>query len=192
MIGVAAIEGCRMRLLALVFLGLLSAAPAHARDPREYKANEASIVKCAEAAEQVLTQTGIDIRRECIGVQTQNCMSTTDDNTYASNKRMYCAGAEAVAWHALMEKAYNQLLERYAKWDQEQSAATSGMKHEPVVPALKAAHEAWSKLQDCEFAHIQPGQGTDRYDAPARCARYKNAERALLYREWLSGSVFGR
>jgi uncharacterized protein YecT (DUF1311 family) len=179
-----------MRLLALVFLGLLSAVQAHARDPREYNASETSIVRCVEAAEQALIQTGVDVRRQCIGRETQNCMSTTDDNTYASNKRMYCAGAEAVAWHALMEKAYNQLLERYAKWDREQSAVASGMKQEPVVPALKAAHEAWLQLQDCEFTHVQAGQGTDRYDAPARCARYQNAERALLYRGWLVGQPF--
>jgi len=180
-----------MRLLLLLLAGSLIASEVEARDARDYKANGERILKCVEAAEKALLETGVDIRRQCIGIETQNCDRTTDDNTYQSNKRMYCAGAEVEVWTALMEKAYSQLLDRYATWDQEQSSAQAGQEHKPVVPALKSAHEAWLQgSQDCEFAHIQAGQGTDRYDAPARCARDRSAERALLYRKWVRGGTY--
>jgi uncharacterized protein YecT (DUF1311 family) len=180
-----------MRLLPMLLLGLFFVSQAEAQDARDYKASGERILKCVEAAEKALLETGVDIRRQCIGIETLNCDRTTEDNTYQSNKRMYCAGAEAEAWAAIMEKAYSQLLERYTKWDQEQSSARTGTEHKPVVPALKSAHEAWLQgSQDCEFAHIQAGEGTDRYDAPARCTRYQNAERALLYRKWVRGGTY--
>jgi uncharacterized protein YecT (DUF1311 family) len=104
---------------------------------------------------------------------------------------MFCADAEAQVWTALMERAYEQLLKHYAKWDREQAGLQTGMDYEPVQPAVEKAHEAWltSKEAHCYLVRIQAGAGTDRYDAPARCDLYDVAERALLYRRWLADGI---
>ncbi len=168
-----------------VAVGMFAAMPAGAREARDYKASEQSIVNCIEAAEKALLQTGVDITRQCIGIETRNCDQTSED-TYQSNKQMYCASAEAEVWSRLMEAALATLITRYSAWDAEGGNKQTGVAYEPVVPALRQAHEAWEQRKDCEFARIQPGQGTDKYDVPARCARDQVADRALLYRRWLT------
>jgi uncharacterized protein YecT (DUF1311 family) len=172
-----------------VVAGVLLALPASAREAKDYKASETSIVSCIEVAETALSRTGTDNTRQCIGPETRNCDSTTED-TYQSNKRMYCAAAEAEVWFKLMQDAFAALVARYTAWDSEQSKRQTGVAYEPVVPALKQAHEAWEQGKDCEFARIQAGMGTDRYDAPARCGRDQVAERALLYRRWLKAQTY--
>lgn len=169
-----------------VAAGVLLALPATAREAQDYKASEKSIVSCIEAAEASLSQTGTDITRQCIGIETRNCMSSTED-TYQAHKRMFCASAEAEVWFKLMQDAFAALIARYTKHDAEESQRQTGVEYEPVVPALKQAHEAWEQGKDCEFARIQPGMGTDRIDAPARCGRDQVAARALTYRRWLRG-----
>lgn len=172
-----------------VLAGMLLAMAAHAREARDYEADEKSMVNCIEEAERTLQQTGVDIRRQCIGRETQNCDGTTED-TYQSNKRMYCASAEAEVWFKLMKDAFAALVSRYTAWDAEQSKRQTRVEYEPVVPALKQAHEAWEQGKDCEFARIEAGMGTARYDAPARCGRDQAAERALLYRRWLKAQPY--
>lgn len=172
-----------------VIAGVLLALPASAREAKDYRASETSIVNCIEAAETTLSRTGTDTTRQCIGPETRNCESTTED-TYQSNKRMYCAAAEAEVWSKLMQNALAALVVRYTLWDAEQSKRQTGVAYEPVVTALKQAHEAWEQGKDCEFARIQAGVGTDRYDAPARCERDQVAERALLYRRWLKAQTY--
>ena len=178
-----------MRLLPLLLLGLLCGSHAEAREARDYKASVERILKCVEAAEKALPETRIDTARQCIGIETQNCDRTTED-TYQSNKRMYCASAEAEVWYELMQNAFSALVVRYSARDAEESKKQTGVEYEPVVPALRQAHEAWEKGKDCEFARIQSGLGTDRYDAPARCGRDQVGERALLYRRWLRGQSY--
>ena len=173
----------------LVVVGVFVAVPAGAREARDYKASERSIVGCIESAEKTLLETGVDTTRQCIGIETRNCDQTTED-TYQSNKRMYCASAEAEVWSGLMEAAFATLITRYTAWDAEGGKKQTGVEYEPVVPALKQAHEAWVQRKDCEFARIQPGQGTDKYDVPARCGRDQVAERALLYRRWVRGQSY--
>lgn len=172
-----------------VVVGVLFAVPASAREARDYKANEKSVVSCVEAAEKALLQTGVDIARQCIGLEMRSCLSSTED-TYQPHKRMFCASAEAEVWLKLMQDAFSALIARYTKQDAEQGKERTGVEYEPVVPALKQAHEAWEQGKDCEFARIQPGMGTDRIDAPARCGRDEAAERALLYRRWLRGQSY--
>lgn len=172
-----------------VVIGVLLAVPANTREARDYKASEKSVVNCIESAEKALLQTGMDITRQCIGIETRNCDSSTED-TYQSNKRMYCASAEAEVWFKLMQEAFAALVARYTTWDAEESKRQTAVEYEPVVPALKQAHEAWEQGKDCEFARIQPGMGTDKYDVPARCERDRVAERALLYRRWLRGQTY--
>ena len=75
-----------------VIIGVLFAAPANAREARDYKASARLVVNCIEAAEKALVETGVDITRQRIGIETRNCDRTTED-TYQSNKRMYCASA---------------------------------------------------------------------------------------------------
>ncbi|MEK7687717.1 MAG: lysozyme inhibitor LprI family protein [Pseudomonadota bacterium] len=170
-------------------LGVLFAMPINAREARDYKASEKLIVNCIEAAEKALLETGVDGTRQCIGIETRNCDRTTED-TYQSNKRMYCASAEAEVWFGLMQNAFAALIVRYTTRDAEEGKKRTGAEYEPVAPALKQAQEAWEQGKDCEFARIQPGLGTDRYDAPARCGRDQVAERALLYRRWLRGQSY--
>lgn len=172
-----------------VIVGVLFVASANAREARDYKASERMIANCIEAAEKALLETGIDITRQCIGIETRNCDRTTED-TYQSNKRMYCASAESEVWYRLMQNALAALVIRYSTRDAEEGKKQTGVEYEPVVSALKRAHEAWEQGKDCEFARIQPGLGTDRYDAPARCARDQAAERTFLYRRWLRGQSY--
>lgn len=172
-----------------VTAGVLLALPANARETRDYKASEKSILSCIEAAEASLLQTGTDITRQCIGIETRNCMSNAED-TYQPHKRMFCASAEAEIWTKLMQEAFAALIARYTKHDAEESKVQKGVEYEPVVPALKQAHEAWEQGKDCEFARIQPGMGTDRIDAPARCGRDQAAAGALTYRRWLRGQPY--
>jgi hypothetical protein len=172
-----------------VVAGVLLALPASAREAKDYKASETSIVNCIEAAEAALLRMGTDITRQCIGRETQNCMSSTED-TYQPHKRMFCASAEAEVWFKLMQDAFAALIARYTKDDAEQSKVQTSVEYEPVVPALKQAHDAWEQGKDCEFARIQAGIGTDRIDAPARCGRDQAAARALTYRRWLRGQPY--
>ncbi len=188
------VKDLKMRALS-VFVGALGVlifyASAHSEDSKDYKANEKRILDCVEASEKSRDRTYVDLTRECIGKETNNCDLTTEHNTYESNRRMFCAGAEAQVWTVLMERAYEQLLDRYAKWDREQSGLQTGMNYEPVQPAVEKAHEAWltSKEVHCDLVRIHAGTGTDRYDAPARCDLYDVAERALLYRHWLTVGI---
>lgn len=177
-----------MRCLWVV-VGMFVAVPASAREARDYKASERSIVNCIESAEKVLLETGVDITRQCIGIESRNCDQATED-TYRSNKLMFCASAEAEVWSRLMEAAFATLVARYTAWDAEESKKQRAVEYEPVVPALRQAHEAWEQRKDCEFARIEPGQGTAKYDAPARCDRDQVAERALLYRRWVKGQSY--
>lgn len=172
-----------------VIAGMLLATSANAREARDYKADEKSMVSCIEEAEKALLQTGTDIRRQCIGLETRSCMIGTEDS-YQPHKRMFCASAEAEVWFKLMQDAFAALIARYTKQDAEQGKQRTGVEYEPVAPALKQAHEVWEQSKDCEFARIQPGIGTDRIDAPARCGRDQAAERALLYRRWLRGQPY--
>ncbi|MDP1753857.1 MAG: lysozyme inhibitor LprI family protein [Reyranella sp.] len=188
------VKDIKVRALS-VFVGALGVlifyASAHSEDSHDYKADEKRILDCVETAERSRDRTYVDLTRECIGKETNNCDLTTEHNTYESNRRMFCAGAEAQVWMALMERAYEQLLGYYAKWDREQSGLQTGMQYEPVQPAVEKAHEAWlaSKEAHCDLVRIHAGIGTDRYDAPARCNLYDLAERALLYRRWLTSGV---
>lgn len=162
---------------------------AQAREARDYQADERRMLDCIEAAERTRSATGIDLTRQCIGQQTQFCDSVTRDN-YQSNKRMFCAEAEARVWRTFLERAYALLVEAFTKAD-ENARKISAVSFESAVDALKHAHEAWQASdKDCELARIQAGGGTDRYDVPARCERDRVAERALLYRRWLGGQMY--
>lgn len=173
-------------LLALLAASIAMMLRVEAQEASAYKVDEAVISQCVETAEKAWDQAHADVRRRCIGVETEKCLRDTDQNTYESNRRMFCSDAEAEAWRILMERAYAALLERYEKWDGERSKVQTGVVYEPVVPAVRRAHEAWmvSQDRDCEYASIEPGTGTNRYDEPARCRRNGTAERALLYRRW--------
>jgi uncharacterized protein YecT (DUF1311 family) len=160
-----------------------------AREARDYEADERRMLDCVEAAERTRSATGIDLTRQCIGQQTQFCDRVTQD-TYQSNKRMFCAGAEAKVWRSFLERAYSLLMEDFTKAD-EDARRMSAVSFESSVDALKRAHEAWSTANnDCELARVQARDGTDRYDVPARCERDRLAERALLYRRWLGGQMY--
>lgn len=175
--------------LCVLFFG----AYAYSKDSQDYKADERRILACVEAAEKSRDQLHIDLTLRCVGKEMENCDQTTGHNTYESNRRMFCAGAEAQAWNAIMEKAYAKLLEWSDKCDKEQCTVFKDQvtKYEPMVDALRAAHAAWltSKEAHCELVRIQAGSGTDRYDGPARCELYDVAERALVYRMWSAYSI---
>ncbi|CAN5903239.1 hypothetical protein BH11PSE3_BH11PSE3_21200 [soil metagenome] len=159
------------------------------REARDYEADERSITDCVEAAERSRSAVSADLIRQCIGQQTQICDRVTQD-AYQSNKRMYCADAEAEVWRRLLGRAYASLLEALTKADDDARKMTT-LTYESAADALKQAHEAWKATdKDCEFARIQARFGTDRYDVPARCERDRIAERALLYRRWLVGQPY--
>ena len=119
-----------------VVAGVLLALPASAREAKDYKASETSIVNCIEAAEAALLRTGTDITRQCIGLETQNCMSSTED-TYQPHRRMFCASAEAEVWFKLMQDAFAALIARYTKDDAEQSKVQTSVEYEPDMNELR-------------------------------------------------------
>ena len=165
----------------LVLVGTLcvwaSTSAAQPGKAQDFKADEKRILECLQAAQIVRTEP-----RVCIGRETNLCESTTARD-FSYFKAMYCAAAEAEAWKHLMEKAYSSLVDRYAKYDEE-SKMQAGF--QPVAPAMKQAHESWERWSgDCELERIRAGQGTGRFDYPARYDRDRIAERALLYRKWL-------
>jgi uncharacterized protein YecT (DUF1311 family) len=175
--------------LCILFVGTC----AYSKDSQDYQADEKRILACIEAAEKSRDQLHIDLTQRCVGNEMEYCDRTTEHNTYESNRRMYCAVAEAAVWNALMEKAYSKLLEWADKCDKEKCTVfkSETTQYEPMVDALKAAHAAWltSKEAHCELVRIQAGSGTDRYDGPARCELYDVAERALVYRVWTAYSI---
>jgi len=179
------------RLLFAVFgLGMMVLGQAAlGRDARDYQADERRVVDCVEAAERTRSATGVDLTRQCVGQQTQVCDRVTED-TYQSNKRMYCADAEAEVWDRMLDSAYSSLLAALTKADDDAQKMTT-LTYESAADGLKQAHEAWKAGdKDCDFARIQARFGTDRYDVPARCARDRIADRALLYRRWLVGKLY--
>lgn len=168
---------------------------------RDFQADEGAVRACVDAVAKADLDRTLHRRQsdgpkpvftDCIGKEETRCLETTEHDEYESFRRSICAGAEAEIWNSLMESAYDALRAKLAECDRKRCTVFPGtVEYEPVEPALEQLHEAWLAAKDrhCELVRIQAGSGTDRIDAPVRCARDEDAQRTYLYRQWLRWGI---
>jgi hypothetical protein len=177
----------RWSATALVLLSLVAATePASARQPSDFKVSEQVVLQCVEAAERSNASGKADQARDCIGRETETCLSVMGAGG-PTDGEVLCASSETAAWYEIGKKAYAALLAFVAKEDK---AKPKGM--QPALPALHEAHKKWEAAagDDCIVARLRSEQGIPGVAASARCWRDKHAERALLYRRWLRGAAY--
>lgn len=191
-----------MRAIFVVGLCLLMAMQAaRAMPTRDFQADEGAVRACVDAVakadfDRLFKPQQPDapkpIFADCIGKEEARCLETTEHDEYESFRRAICATAEAKVWASLLQNAYDALRGSLAECDSKHCTIDGGAtEYEPLVPALEQLHEAWlvAKERHCELVRIQAGSGTDRIDAPVRCARDEDAQRTYLYRQWLRWGI---
>lgn len=171
----------------LVLLSLLATPErASARQPSDFKVSEQVVLQCVETAERSSAAGKVDQARDCIGRETETCLSVTGTGGPADSE-VLCTSSETAAWYEISKKAYAALLALVAKEDKAKPQGAPA-----ALPALRDAHQKWEAAAggDCTFAQLRSAQGIPSVAASARCWRDKHAERALLYRKWLRGAAY--